>query len=117
VPRINQPAGWVLPGIYELHVPYRQSDKRPDPRCWLGCENAEEIARLNALRAEAEVEEVVLKAEALERGEPFEIARWQIGGHSYPLPREHPLRAREVKAIRVFSDDRVLPIYGEGELS
>ena len=113
MPRVEQPAGWVVPGFYAAHLPYRESEKRPDPRRWLGCENAEEIARLNALEAEAEVEEAVYKSEALKRGEPFELPRWSIGGHSYPLTRDHPLRARDVKAIRVFSDDRVLPVYDD----
>lgn len=36
----RQPTGWVLPGIYARYVPYRPSNKRPDPRLWLGCENA-----------------------------------------------------------------------------
>ena len=62
-------------------------------RLWLGCENAEEIARLDALKAEAEVEEAVYKAEALERGEPFECPRWYVGGTHFPLPAWHPLRA------------------------
>jgi hypothetical protein len=116
VPRVNQPAGWVIPGLYEAHVPYRQSDVRPDLRLWLACEDAEEIARLDALKAEAEIEEAVYKAEALERGEPFELPRWYVGGNFFPLPRDHPLRARDVKTIRVFADDRVLPVYDEASI-
>src|SRR5215475_11897712 len=76
--------GFYVPGLYEAHVPYRQSDKRPDPRMWLYCDDAEETARLDAARAEAEVEEAVYKAEALERGEPFVLPRWYVGGNHFP---------------------------------
>ncbi len=117
MPRVNQPAGWVIPGIYERYVPYRPRTKRPDPRLVLGWPYPlapEEEARLKALEAEAAAENAVLKAEALERGEPFELPRWYLGGNHFPLPRDHPLRAREVKRIRVFADDRVVPIYADG---
>lgn len=111
MPRVSQPAGWVVPGIYEAHVPHRPSAKRPDPRLWLDCQNEDDIARLDVLKAEAEVEEAVHKAEALERGEPFECPRWYVGGHTFPLPRDHPLRSRDFATIRVFADDRVVPVH------
>jgi hypothetical protein len=113
VPKVNQPAGWVIPGIYEKYVPYRPSDKRPDPRLWLGCENAEKLAQLDGLKAAAQAEEVAYKAEALERGESFELPRWYVGGNHFPLPRDHPLRGRDVKRIRVYSNDRVVPVYDD----
>ncbi|WP_163726906.1 hypothetical protein [Mycobacterium gallinarum] len=94
-------------------MPCRQSDKRPDPRLWLGCQDAEEIARLDALKAEAEIEEAVYRAEAVERGEPFELPRWYVGGNFFPLPRDHPLRARDVRRVRVYRDDRVVPVYDD----
>jgi hypothetical protein len=69
----------------------------------------QDLAQLDALKAEAEAEEVGLKAEALERGEPFGCPRWYVGGNHFPLPRDHPLRDRSVKKIRVYADDRVVP--------
>jgi hypothetical protein len=32
---------------------------------------------------------------------------------SFPLPRDHPLRARDINTIRVFPDDRVVPVYDD----
>ena len=112
VPRVSQPAGFTIPGFYAAHVPYRPSGKTPDPRLGLGCENAEELARLSRLREEAARENAVLKDEALKRGNLFECPHWYVGGNHFPLPREHPLRDRNVKTIRVFADDRVVPVCG-----
>jgi hypothetical protein len=54
----------------------------------------------------------VLKDEALKRGELFECQRWYVGGNHFPLPREHPVRDRSVKTIRVYADGGVVPVCG-----
>ena len=41
-------------GIYRKHVPVKPCGKRPDPRLYLACEDAEGLARLDALKAEAD---------------------------------------------------------------
>jgi hypothetical protein len=44
---------------------------------------------------------------------PLEVERWRVGGHSVPIPDGAPawLRDRAVKTLRVFADDRVVPVY------
>ena len=102
--------GFRIPGVYAALIPHRPSVKRPDPRLWL-CDDAAELARLDALKAEAEAEEEIYRAEAIEVGEPFEVPRYRIGGNHFPLERGHPLRDRSVKKLRVHVDDMVQPIY------
>ena len=94
-------------------MPVKPCGKRPDPRLYLACEDAEELAWLDALKAEADAEDEVLRAAAFEAGEPFTILTRYVGGNKFPLPREHPLRDRSVKTIRVFADDRVVPVYDD----
>jgi hypothetical protein len=77
-----------------------------DPRLFLT-----DPDKFERLQPEAAAAADRLFAERLASGEPLEVARYMVGGNHYPLERDHPLRDRSVKKLRVFPDDRVVPLY------
>jgi hypothetical protein len=115
-PPVPNPAGgsWVqacvVPGVYEKVVrDVTHAVDGPDYRYFLHWPKK----RWEKYKAEAlaYVEELV--TERLDAGEPLEVERWRVGGQSLPLPDGAPawLQDRSVLMIRVFSDDRVVPVY------
>ena len=102
--------GYTVPGAYEKLLRHVcKAETQVDPRQWLYIDDPAELERLEAEAAQRCEE---LFAERLAAGQPLELPRYLIGGHNLPLPRDHELRARDVKQVRVFSDDAVVPIYG-----
>ena len=105
-----------LPGVYEklLAGACRCGFPcRSEPRLRLQQLSAEQQAMLGWFAAQCAWEAEQDRAERLAVGEPIVVPRWKFGGRSVPRDDSWPawLRDRDVKTIRVFSDDRVVPIY------
>ena len=66
---------------------------------------------MRACKVEAAAAADRLFEQRLAAGESLEVPRFMVGGNFFPLPRDHPLRDRSVKRIRVYADDSAQPLY------
>jgi hypothetical protein len=109
MPRVESGAraGVKLPGAYrKLLKQDCESRTMPDPREVCEMDRAE-FARLEEAAA-AETE--MLFEERVSAGAPLEVARWRIGGHSIPVPKDLPMfRDRSIKSFTVCADDTIAP--------
>jgi hypothetical protein len=108
VPNPVQPQlqGYRILGVYKVLLKHACEFKTaPDYRRSLSMsrQGFERLKVDAAARAESMFDEQV--------GDPIEVPRWWIGGRRVPMPDGAPawLRDRDVKTVRVLSDDQVLP--------
>ncbi len=122
MPRVNDGggnAGFHIDGVYEKLLTGRCRERRQlDPRLELWDMSPLERDVWSWLRAERVWQAEGDLAERLAVGEPFELPRWYFGGRSIPRDDSWPVWLRpcsDVKTVRVFADDRVLPVYDDSE--
>jgi hypothetical protein len=121
----TQPQTFTITGVYEGLLEDRCGHVIGDGHGWCGLDprgnpefrsgggpSDDDVAVWSWLEAECGWLAEQDKAERLKAGEPFEVRRYMIGGNHFPLPRDHPLRARDVKRI-LFADDMVQPIHSD----
>ncbi len=106
--------GHRIPGVYKrIRDKELAAAAKPDPRAVFGLEGAErEAAAASNLRTQPRQQRCVLDVDALDAYEPVTVARWYLGGHSFPEARDWPeYRDPDPKGYTVTADDRVTTIF------